>query len=121
MDQQIRLVGKASGMPDAFCHTFDLRSTVTKHVARAFRVRQSVFCSAGRTTAREALARHVAIYLSHVTLGLPHSRVAEAFRRHRTSVIYACARIEDRRDDPRFDNRLSQLEGRILKALGEER
>jgi chromosomal replication initiation ATPase DnaA len=68
-------------------------------------------------------ARHVAIYLAHVALGLKLAEVGNAFRRDRTTVAYACARIEDARDDPAFDATLSCLENsaRILLELEQEK
>jgi chromosomal replication initiation ATPase DnaA len=87
------------------------------NVARGFRVRASVLTAPGRTAAREALARHVAMYLAHVMFGWTYSQVAGVFCRHRTSVLYACARVEDRRDDPGFDARIARLERDISSAL----
>ncbi len=63
-----------------------------------------------RGSARSTRARHVAIYLAHVALGLKLTEVGNAFRRDRATASYACARIEDARDDPAFDAALSGLE-----------
>lgn len=63
-------------------------------------------------------ARHVAMYLTHVTYGLTIGEVAEAFGRERSSASYACHRIEDLRDDPRVDRRLTQLEN-LIRAVGQ--
>lgn len=57
----------------------------------------------------EARARHIAIYLTHVALGMSLARVARAFGRDRSTVAYACHLIEDRRDDSDFDDWLDQL------------
>jgi len=63
-----------------------------------------------RSIAPVATARQIAMYLAHVGLGLPQADVAQAFRRDRSTVAYACRRIEDLRDDPAFDHRVAQME-----------
>jgi hypothetical protein len=75
-----------------------------------------------RGTRRTSRARHVAIYLAHVSLGLPLAVVAEAFGRDRTTAAYACRQIEDARDLPAFDAALSTLEftARVMLGLGHE-
>jgi ATPase involved in DNA replication initiation len=59
--------------------------------------------------------RQIAMYVCHVTLGLSHEAVGKGFGRDRSTVGYACHRIEDRRDDPEFDAFLTRLE-RIAAA-----
>lgn len=66
-----------------------------------------------RGLARFALARHVAMYLMNVVLGMTFTDIGTCFRRDRTSISHACARIEDLRDDPQFDAELSQMEGLV--------
>ncbi|MEX2129772.1 MAG: helix-turn-helix domain-containing protein [Xanthobacteraceae bacterium] len=63
-----------------------------------------------RRSRRASRARHVAIYLAHVALGLPLGAVAAEFRRDRTTAEYACRVVEDARDDPAFDAALAGLE-----------
>ena len=63
-----------------------------------------------RGEAREAFARQTAMYLAHVGLGLSLSQVGSNFGRDRTTVAHACARVEDRRDDPKFERVLACLE-----------
>jgi len=62
-----------------------------------------------------ARARQLAMYLAHVVLGLSLSEIGELFGRDRTTVSYACALIEDMRDDQNFDDEVSELE-RCLEA-----
>ena len=69
--------------------------------------------SDGRGRAAVVSARHAAMYLAHVGLGICLSRVAEHFGRDRTTVAYACARMEDRRDNPRIDCVLACLEAAL--------
>ncbi len=63
-----------------------------------------------RRTPKAALARQIAMYLTHTALGVPLSEVARAFRRDRSTAKHAVARIEDRREDPYFDHWLCELE-----------
>jgi hypothetical protein len=69
--------------------------------------------SSHRGRAAVAFARQVAMYLAHVQFGLSLSQVGRLFRRDRTTVAHACAQVEDRRDDPRFDGVLVCLEAAI--------
>ena len=69
--------------------------------------------SAERGNARVAFARHTAMYLAHIHLGLSFSAIGRAFGRDRTTVAHACARIEDRREDPRIDRILDCLEAAL--------
>ncbi|HTO26991.1 MAG TPA: helix-turn-helix domain-containing protein [Devosia sp.] len=64
-----------------------------------------------------ARARQLAMYLSHVVLGRTLAEIGEVFRRDRTTVSYACALIEDMRDDPRFDDEVAALERQIEAAM----
>jgi len=56
------------------------------------------------------------MYLSHVVLGLTLTEVGQVFARDRTTVAYACSRVEDLRDDLAFDRSLELLES-VLRAL----
>ena len=55
-------------------------------------------------------ARQIAMYLAHVAMSMSLSRVAFAFERDRSTVAHACHRIEEMRDDARFDSWLEALE-----------
>jgi chromosomal replication initiation ATPase DnaA len=61
-------------------------------------------------------ARHLAIYLAHVMIGVDMTRLGRSFGRDRASVRHALRRIEQRRDEPLFDARVSALET-ILEPL----
>jgi len=79
-------------------------------VSFAFNVSDAELVATTRCNARAAFARQIAMYLSHVAFELSLSRVASAFGRDRTTVSHACHLIEDRRDDPNFDQQLDGLE-----------
>jgi chromosomal replication initiation ATPase DnaA len=68
---------------------------------------------------RVALARQVAMYLSHIVLRLGPSAVAVAFLRHRSTTCHALHHIEDLREDPEFDRMLRYLESTLRSAIGE--
>lgn len=60
--------------------------------------------------------RQIAMYLSHVVLSVPYQGIATAFGRDRTTVVHACAVVEDRRDDAGYDHFVEQCE-RCVKAV----
>jgi chromosomal replication initiation ATPase DnaA len=64
-------------------------------------------------TQRVARARQIAIYLAHVGFGLNYTHLGEAFGRDRTTIRHACGRIEDARDEIRFDRALDFLENAL--------
>ena len=51
----------------------------------------------------------MALYLTHVVFGVSQRLTGVVFARDRTTVRYACARIEDDRDDARLDFALDTL------------
>jgi chromosomal replication initiation ATPase DnaA len=69
-----------------------------------------------RRGARAAFARHVAMYLMHVVYRLSMTEVAGHFGRDRSTASHACHRVEDLRDDPRFDRQLVHLENLLREA-----
>lgn len=73
-----------------------------------------------RRNARVALGRQVAIYLSHVSLGMSLRQVAMALGRDRTTAAHACRVVEERREDARFDAWVQALEGAIRSVPFEE-
>lgn len=60
-----------------------------------------------------AKARQVAMYVAHVAYGLSLKEVACSFGRDRSTAVHACRVVEDRRDDPRFDQWLSGVEASL--------
>jgi hypothetical protein len=70
-----------------------------------------------RCRAEIAAARQLAMYLTHVVLGCSLTEVGTLFGRDRTTVAYACAGIEDRRDDPVFDELVGRLETAIVALI----
>ncbi|WP_323014334.1 helix-turn-helix domain-containing protein [Devosia sp.] len=84
-------------------------------VARQRNVPIRLLMHKSRSRLATARARQLAMYLAHVVFGRSLTEIGEAFGRDRTTVSYACALIEDMRDDPRFDAEVCALE-RALEA-----
>ena len=61
-------------------------------------------------------ARQVAMYLCYTAFEISLARVAVAFERDRSTVSHACHRIEDRRDEPQFDQWIESLEAMARRA-----
>ena len=60
--------------------------------------------------------RHIAMYVCHVSLGLPMFIVAAGFGFDRTTVSYACQSVESRRDDPDYNEFVTAVE-RVAKSI----
>ena len=85
-------------------------------VAFALRVSLTEILESRRGAAEAAQARQIAMYIVYVGCGISLARVAAAFNRDRSTVSYACQRIEDRRDNAQFDEWLEGLEETLQKA-----
>ncbi|MBP1843823.1 hypothetical protein J2046_002079 [Rhizobium petrolearium] len=62
--------------------------------------------------------RQIAMYVCHVVLRISMSDIGEAFGRDRTTVGHACHVVEDRRDDPAFDDFVSAVERIVTVVFG---
>lgn len=60
--------------------------------------------------------QQIAMYVCHVALQLTMADIARGFGRDRTTVGYACAKVEDRRDDRAFDDLIGAVE-RVVNAV----
>ena len=91
------------------------RRVVEQAVAVVFQVPLDELRARTRRKARVALARQVAMYLTHVACGITLTEVGILFGRDRTTVAYACRIVEDRRDNRMFDTSLDHLETAIYR------
>jgi chromosomal replication initiation ATPase DnaA len=89
---------------------------VTSLVAMTTGIPARDIVAASRNHASAARARQMAMYLAHVGFAWPLARVGQAFGRDRTTASHACHRIEDMRDDARFDACLNGLEACLRAA-----
>ena len=94
------------------------RTVLVAAVAQALTIEESLLLASGRGRAEIAFARQLCMYLAHTLLGLSYTEVASAFGRDRTTVHYACAVVEDRRDEVKFDLWLVEFERNLLGKLG---
>ncbi len=100
------------------CLHVPLVQIIAATVAKVFNIDIAHLRATSRGQAHVALARQVAMYLAHCAFRLTHAEVGQLFDRDRSTVSYACALVEDRRDDPVFDRTLFQLE-EIVHRVGQ--
>lgn len=74
-----------------------------------------------RLSRRAAEGRRLAMYLIHVCCGLNLTETGAIFVRDRTTVRHACARVEDKRDDWAFDEKVSWFEEAIQPLIEADR
>ncbi len=96
---------------DAVC------SLCERVVSMALNVPLADIQSKSRSKADVAMARQIAMYLAHTKFSILLTEVGLHFRRDRTTVSYACAQVEDKRDEFSFDVLICQLEALLGEAL----
>ena len=87
---------------------------VARCVAREFDVAPDALMGSACRRQPLARARKVAMYLAHVLFGLSLEATARAFGRDRTTVAYACRKIEDWRERAANERCLIRLERACL-------
>ena len=98
------------------CYPNRAIADVVSLVAQEKNVPKRLIMHSSRCRATASQARHLAMYLSYVVLGRTLAEIGQEFGRDRTTVSYACAQIEDLRDDPAFDEEVSRLEATLESA-----
>lgn len=88
--------------------------------AALFNVSSKELRQQGRTSNGGARVRQIAMYVTHVALGISMQEVGRGFLRDRTTVRHACHLIEDLRDDEDFD-RAVQMTERVASAAFRDR
>ncbi len=83
--------------------------------AALFNVSGRELRQAGRATAEVSRVRQIAMYVTHVSLGIAMHEVGRCFARDRTTVRHAVHLVEDLRDDPDFD-RIVLITERVATA-----
>lgn len=111
--QNLLVTAVAHKPPAELAASLDACSDAITLIALEKNVKPWLLTHRSRCRAKTAQARHLAMYLAHVVLGRSLTEIGDAFGRHRTTVSYACALIEDMRDDPTFDQEVSTLEQRL--------
>ncbi len=90
-------------------------------VAEAFGLPTGELSGPTRGCAKVALARQTAMYLARVCLGFTLSEAAALYGRDRTTAAHACRVVEDLRDDPQFDAKLTSIEGQLSRRMERSR
>jgi hypothetical protein len=62
--------------------------------------------------------RQISMYVCHVVLQISLTDIGYSFGRDRTTVSHACNVVEDRRDDPAFDDFVASLERVVTSVFG---
>lgn len=79
-------------------------------------VTRAEMLSQRRCSNEVAQARQLAMYLVHTLLGRTYLEVGTLFGRDRTTVSYACARIEDQREDKSpFECEVAAIEAAVSR------
>ncbi|MEM7767807.1 MAG: helix-turn-helix domain-containing protein [Pseudomonadota bacterium] len=99
------------------CADWDRVQLAAGVAAFALGLRSSDILSTGRGSPAVSFGRHIAMYLCHVGLGMSLSKIARAMNRDRSTVAYGCHTIEDRRDQPEFDEWIDQVEQGVRGLL----
>jgi chromosomal replication initiation ATPase DnaA len=90
---------------------------VASHVSEKFGVPAFQLFGPSRGTGRVPFARQVAMYIGHVEFGLSLRQVGEGFGRDRTTVAYACRRIEDSRENCDIDRKILEASRAALSEV----
>ena len=106
---------------DAVERTARICDCVIDIVAALFNVSGRELRQPGRTCTSVSRVRQIAMYVTHVAMGLPMREVGRGFGRDRTTVLHACHLIEDMRDDSEFDAIVGMCERVAVAALRGER
>lgn len=88
----------------------DICESMIDITATLFNVSSKEMRQPGRTSLPVARVRQVAMYVTHVGLGVKMGDVGRGFGRDRTTVQHACQVVEDLRDDAEFDRIVAATE-----------
>lgn len=80
------------------------------YVARAHGIKPIELYSLTRGPIHVARGRQLVMYLAHIQLFMSLAEVGRHYFRDRSTASYACKVIESKRDDPDFDDFVTELE-----------
>lgn len=100
------VTGEVTALHDAVCLV----------VGFIFAVPKSALLREERGAPHLCRARKVAMYLLHIR-GVDFTLVGTLFKRERTNVMHAVQSVEDKRDDKRFDQMLTEAEQAVMGAV----
>jgi len=107
--------GTDAGIAPETPHSTDIAQALVAHV---YGIDVKDMRSKKRSNPRAALARQIAMYLSHIVLHMSFSQIGVAFGRDRSTACYALHHVENLRDDPELDRTLVQLETMLRQTAG---
>lgn len=107
-DEQVRHEAQVAEIVDLVAPIFALSPDETLRPGR-------------RRAASLIRARHIIIYLAHTNLGLSNVDIAAQMSTSRTSIAYACQRIEDARESATFDAIIAAWETALAARLAQRR
>jgi len=110
-------IGTSSAYQAQYIQFSAICGLLEQFVSIIFAVPPQALHAPNRGQADVAIARQAAMYLAHVVFGLSLTRVGALFERDRTTVAHACARVEDRREDPTLDRALGIAEAALRAAV----
>lgn len=103
--------------PKCNTHTIDLFAHLTTSaVALEFGIPTTAIRSRTKGSSQASLARQICMYLLNVVFEVNVSRVARAYQRDRSTASHACHVVEDLRDDPVLNQKISKLEAFLSSA-----
>lgn len=88
---------------------------LVQRVAMVRQVSLSAMVYSPRGRGRDAAARQLAMYLTHVLLGRSQEEVARLFDRDRTTVAHACQQLEDVLEVQGLDTDIARIERSYLR------
>jgi len=86
---------------------------VARLVATGFGISANDILISQRGNATIARARQLTAYLLHTGLSMTLSEIAVILSKDRTTIGHSCRVIEDLRDDPKFDDQISEFDETI--------
>lgn len=93
------------------------RNRLLSEICEALSVPLAQLLAPSRCKAEIAFKRQIAMYVTHVTVGLSFTQVGKIFGRDRCTVRAAAGVVEDKRDDVLFDGKVAALEQQV-RVLG---
>ena len=111
----------ANSVPSDHASAPLLLRVTSEIVAHSFDLDPRKLVSRKRGSSAVSRARQVTAYLLHTTLSMPLIDIARELQKDRTTIGHACRMVEDLRDDPDFDDRISGLEStlHLIKGLAD--
>lgn len=93
------------------------REFIFSTVGTVFAIEPELLSAPTRGCADIARARQVGMYLAHIGCELSLTAVGRLFERDRSTVAYACRRIEDAREHPPFDELIANMEACVRSIV----